>query len=119
MMKLLSYGFEDGRGPLPDSSSLFELRTWFPPSVKLREASFEDYPQSGRIKSYNTFSTKSNEEVEALWCKHSAYSSIKKGCQLMVLEERTEPCGVPLGQHPLFYELKDGDSARRLRSCLV
>src|SRR5579864_5039183 len=91
-----------------DSSSLpANYRHGFPPSVKIREASFEDYPQIVALESKYGLETKCNEEWKHLWCNNPAYRQYQKSLPIgWVLEGEDRTIVGSLGNIPLFYEFE-------------
>jgi hypothetical protein len=75
-------------------------------SPKLREASFEDYPQIVALQDANGLQTKTCEEWKHLWINNPAYTQFQASLPIgWVLEGEDKQIVGYLGNIPLFYEL--------------
>jgi hypothetical protein len=78
-----------------------------PRSVRIREASFEDYSQIVALESKYGLETKTYEEWKHLWSSNPAYSQYQKSLPIgWVLEGEDRTIVGSLGNIPLFYEFE-------------
>jgi hypothetical protein len=74
--------------------------------VKVRTASFDDYPQITELESKYGMQTKTREEWEHLWVNNPVYQQLNKTWPIgWVLEDSAGKILGYLGNIPIFYEL--------------
>jgi hypothetical protein len=78
-----------------------------PKSVRMRQASLDDYPQIVELQSKYGLETKSYEEWRHLWFNNPAYLEYQEQLPIgWVLEQDSKSIVGYLGNIPLFYELE-------------